>query len=61
MNMIIDWDVLFNSMMTGLFAGIGSTFGAWLVTKNIIGKLDKLEFKHKSNQNNSCIDKVEKS
>jgi hypothetical protein len=48
---MVDWDTLINSMMTGLFAGFGSTFAAWLVTKNVIKNLEKLESKFKSNQN----------
>jgi hypothetical protein len=37
------WDALLNAMVTGLFVGVGSTFGAWLVNKHFISRLERLE------------------
>ena len=42
------WDTLINSMLTGLFVGIGSTVGTWLVTKHFIKNLERLEAKIKN-------------
>lgn len=43
----MDWNTLLNAMVTGLFVGIGSTLGTWIVTKHFIRNLEKLEEKIK--------------
>jgi hypothetical protein len=39
----MDWNALFNSMITGLFVGIGSTLGTYLVTKHFIKNIERIE------------------
>ena len=41
--MFVDLNSLVNSMITGLFVGIGSTLGTYIVTKHFIKNLEKLE------------------
>ena len=36
-------------MITGLFVGIGSTLGTYIVTKHFIKNIEKIEEKLKSN------------
>ena len=45
----LDFNALFNSMVTGLFVGIGTTIGIWLATKGFLKNLEKLEEKIKKN------------
>ena len=45
---IMDFSLLINSMITGLFVGIGSALGTWLVTRHFIRHLERLEAKLKS-------------
>ena len=44
----MDWDVLINAMFTGLFVGIGSTIGTWLVARTLLKNIEKLEQKLKN-------------
>jgi hypothetical protein len=44
----MDLTFLINSMVTGLFVGVGSAFGTWLVTRYFIQHLEKLEDKLKN-------------
>lgn len=44
----MDFSLLINSMVTGLFVGVGSAFGTWLVTRHFIRHLEKLEAKLKN-------------
>lgn len=46
--MNLDWNSLINSMLTGLFAGMGSGVGIWLVTKHFIRHVENLETKLKN-------------
>ena len=39
----VDWNSLFNAMVTGLFVGIGSTIGTWMVARYFLKNLEKLE------------------
>ncbi len=50
---MVDLNVLFNSMITGLFVGVGSSIGTWLVTRHFIRHLEKLETKIKLNKGES--------
>lgn len=43
----MDFTFLINSMVTGLFVGVGSALGTWLVTNHFIRHLEKLEAKLK--------------
>lgn len=43
----MSWDALFNAMINGLFVGVGSTLGAWFVTKHFIRRLESLEERFK--------------
>lgn len=49
----MDWGSLVNAMVTGLFVGVGSTLGTYIVTKHFIRNLEKLEaaLKEKANGN----------
>jgi site-specific recombinase len=40
---MLDYSSLFNSMITGLFVGIGSAFGTWFVTHHFIRHLEQFE------------------
>ena len=44
----MDWNSLINAMVTGLFVGMGSTIGTYLVTKHFVRNLEKLEEKLKT-------------
>jgi uncharacterized protein YneF (UPF0154 family) len=44
----MDWNSLINAMLTGLFVGIGSTVGTWIVTRTFIKNLERLEDKLKN-------------
>ena len=44
----MDFSSLINSMVTGLFVGVGSALGTWLVTRHFIRHLEKLEGKIKN-------------
>jgi hypothetical protein len=46
--MNLDWNALINTMLTGLFVGIGSSLGTWLVTRHFIRHLETLETKLKN-------------
>ncbi len=46
----MDWNSLINAATTGLFVGIGSTLGTWLVTKHFIKNIERLEEKLKEKQ-----------
>jgi hypothetical protein len=48
----MDWNVLLNSMVTGLFVGIGSTVGTWLVTRTLLKNIEKLEEKLRNTNGN---------
>jgi len=39
----VDWNSLINSMITGLFVGIGSTIGTWMVARYFLKNLEKVE------------------
>lgn len=45
---VLDFSFLINSMVTGLFVGIGSALGTWLVTRYFIQHLERLEAKLKN-------------
>lgn len=44
----MDFTFLINSMVTGLFVGVGSALGTWFVTRYFIRHLEKFEDKIKS-------------
>jgi hypothetical protein len=50
--MMLDWNMLLNSMITGLFVGVGSALGTWFVTRHFIRHLEQLEGKLKKNLGN---------
>ncbi len=43
----MNWDIILTPILNGLFVGIGSTIGTWIVTKHFIRNLEKLEAKLK--------------
>jgi hypothetical protein len=43
--LMLDWNTLFNSMVTGLFVGAGSTIGTWLITRHFLRNFELLEKK----------------
>lgn len=43
--MSLDWNLLTNSMLTGIFVGVGSSLGTWFVTRHFIRHLEQLEEK----------------
>jgi hypothetical protein len=45
----MDFSLLINAMVTGLFVGVGSSLGTWLVTRHFIRHLEALELKIKQN------------
>lgn len=45
--MMLDWSTLINSMINGLFVGMGSV-GVWIVTRHLIRHLEALEEKLKN-------------
>lgn len=49
----MDWGSLVNAMVTGLFVGVGSTLGTYIVTKHFIRNLEKLEDALKEKTNGS--------
>jgi hypothetical protein len=49
----MDWNSLVNSMVTGLFVGIGSTVGTYIVTRTFIKNLERIEAKLKNGNGNS--------
>jgi len=48
----MDWNSLINSMTTGLFVGIGSTLGTWLITRHFIKNIERLEERLKNSSGN---------
>ena len=44
----MDFSVLIDSMVSGLFVGVGSALGTWLVTRHFIRHSERLESKFKS-------------
>jgi len=45
---MIDWNTLINSMINGLFVGMGAAIGIWVVTRHFLRYLEKLEEKFKN-------------
>ena len=41
----MDWGSLVNAMVTGLFVGVGSTVGGWVVNRHFLRHLEALERK----------------
>jgi predicted RND superfamily exporter protein len=39
------WNDLINNMVNGVFVGIGTSFGVWLMTRHFLKRLEKLEEK----------------
>jgi predicted RND superfamily exporter protein len=46
----MDFNTLFNSMLTGLFSGIGSTIAIWFTSRYFLKKLEKFEEKLRENE-----------
>ena len=44
----MDWNALFNSMVTGLFVGIGSSLGTYIVLRVFVKNVERLEDKLKA-------------
>jgi hypothetical protein len=44
----MDWNSLITAMVTGLFVGIGSTLGTYIVTRTFIKNLERIEDKLKN-------------
>lgn len=54
----MDWNALLNSMTTGLFVGIGSTLGTWLITRHFIKNIERLEERLKNGNGKPHTDSV---
>ena len=48
---MLDWDTLFNAMVTGLFVGIGSAIGTWFVMRYFLRNIERLEEKIRNTKN----------
>jgi hypothetical protein len=49
--MFIDYNLYINDILLGLFVGIGSALGNYLIQKSLIRRLDRLEGYEKLNRN----------
>jgi hypothetical protein len=45
---MMDWNSLINSMINGLFVGMGAAIGTWIVNRHFVRNLEKLEEKIKT-------------
>ena len=45
---LMDWNTLINSMINGLFVGMGAAVGTWIVNRHFVRNLEKLEEKFKT-------------
>ena len=45
----MDWNTLINSMVNGLFVGMGAAVGTWIVNRHFTRNLEKLEEKLRNN------------